>query len=193
MKVEKKIAKKGRLDTFTIIAHLSLAIFGFIAFLTGDWADDYKKVVHDGFDIHGWLGLAVAAVIAIRLTHGLTGPESSRFSRWVPFTSERLGLVWKGIFNLISLRLPDRQSHRYISGLLKSFGLILFAWMALTGSYMFFFLESGAKANGFTKQVMGMHEVGEALIPLYLVLHIGAVIVHAIFRRQIWRQMVFLR
>lgn len=47
--------------------------------------------------------------------------------------------------------------------------------------------------KGFAKQVMGMHEVGEALVPVYLVVLIGAVIVHAIFRRQIWRQMVFLR
>lgn len=189
---KEKISKK-RIDNVTITLHLSLALFGIIAFLTGDWADDYKKAIHDGFDTHGWLGLAVAVVIAIRLAYGLAGPESSRFSRWIPFTSERLALVWKGISNLIGLRLPDRQSHSYISGLLKSLGLALFAWMALTGSFMFFFLEPGAKANGFAKQVMGMHEVGEALIPAYLVLHIGAVVVHAIFKRQIWRQMVFLR
>ena len=65
--------------------------------------------------------------------------------------------------------------------------------MALTGTIMFFSIEPGSKASGFVKQVMGMHEIGEALIPVYLVLHIGAVVIHSIVRRQIWRHMVFIR
>lgn len=193
MTEQKKGVKKRGLDNLTILIHLSLATFGIIAFLTGDWADDYKKVVHDGFDTHKWLGLAVATTIALRLFYGLVGPEPARFFRWMPFTPERLAMIGKGIKGLISLRLPDRHSHQYISGILKSFGLILFAWMALTGTLMFFFLEPGTKAIGFVHAVKEMHEVGEELIPVYLLFHIGAVIIHAVFGRHIWRQMVFIR
>ena len=38
-----------------------------------------------------------------------------------------------------------------------------------------------------------IHEIGEGLIPVFLVLHVGAVILHALFGRQLWRPMIFLK
>ena len=192
MTKEKKSSKKG-VSNISIILHLCVAVFGIIAFLTGDGADDYKKAIHNGFDTHGWLGLTVAAAISVRLLYGIWGPESARFLSWMPFSPERVALIWNGIKGLISLKLPDRQSHQYISGTVKTFGLMLFTWMALTGSIMFFFLEPGAKATGFVHAIKEMHEVGEALIPIYLVLHIGIIVIHSVFARQIWKPMVFVR
>jgi cytochrome b561 len=34
-----------------------------------------------------------------------------------------------------------------------------------------------------------LHEVGEALIPLYLALHVGSVLVHSLAGRPIWQRM----
>lgn len=189
-KIKKNGSRKG-VDKVSVFIHLTLAVFGVMAFLTGDWADDYKKAVHDGFDQHGWLGITVASIVAVRLIYGLAGPESARYLRWFPFTLERLRKAGNGLYGAISLKTPDRESHRYISGIVKSFGLILFSWMAMTGTLMFFFLEPGGRATGFIHQVKEMHEVGESMIPLYLTLHIGVIIIHAFYKRHIWKPMVF--
>jgi hypothetical protein len=43
------------------------------AWLTGDFADDYKKAVYTGFTIHGWVGMVAAGIAALRLATGLGG------------------------------------------------------------------------------------------------------------------------
>ena len=40
------------LDSFTIFLHFGLMMFGVLAWLTGDWAGDYKKIKHLGFTVH---------------------------------------------------------------------------------------------------------------------------------------------
>jgi cytochrome b561 len=61
--------------------------------------------------------------------------------------------------------------------------------MALTGSLLFFFLEPGGKAKGVMYLVKELHELGEGLIPVFIILHVGAVVMHAVFRHPIWRRM----
>ena len=41
--------RQNDLDIFTRIIHLGLVIFGLLAWATGEWADDYKKLKHIGF------------------------------------------------------------------------------------------------------------------------------------------------
>ena len=56
---------------------------------------------------------------------------------------------------------------------------------------MFFYLEPGQKAGGVIHFIQDMHEIGEGAIPVFLGLHVGAVILHALFGRHLWRRMVF--
>jgi len=65
--------------------------------------------------------------------------------------------------------------------------------MALTGSLLFFYLEPGIKAQGTIHFIKEIHEVGEALLPLFFAVHGGAVILHAFMGRHYWREMVFLK
>lgn len=47
-----KTLRQNDLDIFTRIIHLGLVIFGLLAWGTGEWADDYKKLKHIGFYVH---------------------------------------------------------------------------------------------------------------------------------------------
>ena len=181
------------LGTFAILIHLGLFFFGIAAWLTGGLADDYKRIEHSGFTLHSWTGMGLACFIFLRLLLGLFGPHGVRFTRWVPLTRERLLRVWEDIAGLLRFRLPERPPHQGIAGLVQTFGLSVFFLMALTGGFMFFSLEPGRKATGLLHSVKELHEVGELLIPFFLSMHGGAVVLHALRGRHLWRKMLFLR
>jgi len=137
------------------------------------------------------MGLAV--FVCLRLINGLIGPAQVRFTKWVPYTKPRLLAVWEDVRTLLTFRLPDRPIHIGIAGIVQTFGLIVFSWMAITGGLMFFYLKPGQEAGGLLHIVEELHEIGEGLIPVFLCLHVGAVLLHAVFGRHIWRKMFFLK
>jgi cytochrome b len=179
------------LDALTRFIHLGLTVFGLLALLTGLWAGDYKRAHHFGFSAHKWLGLTLAFFLAWRLWNGLYGPPEDRFSQWVPYTPERLKLAWEDCLNLLKLKLPERPSHQGLAGVVQTFGLAVFAWMAATGALMALWLTPGRKAGGFIHALKELHELGLWLIVAFLVIHVGAVTVHALAGRDLWRKMFF--
>jgi hypothetical protein len=68
----------------------------------------------------------------------------------------------------------------------QAFGLFIFTWMSLTGIALFM-LGSGTENKAF-EFIEEVHEVGETLIPLYLFLHVGAVVLHTICGKPIWKK-----
>jgi hypothetical protein len=65
--------------------------------------------------------------------------------------------------------------------------LIIFCWMGLTGTGLFL-LGDGQEVRLF-EILEELHEIGESLIPLYLVLHVGSVLVHSMAGKPIWQRM----
>jgi cytochrome b len=188
-----KNSKSEELDSFTIFLHFGLMMFGVLAWLTGDWAGDYKKVSHLGFTVHKMLGVGTALFVAARLFHGFCGPEAARFVNWVPYTPERVKMVLEDIRSLFTLKLPERAPHQGLAALWESFGLAVFTWMTATGLLMFLFLIPGQKAHGAVRLVKELHEYGEWLVPIFLAVHVGAVILHALAGDHRWRTMLFLQ
>ena len=76
--------------------------------------------------------------------------------------------------------------------MVQTFGLAVFAWMALTGSLMALWLTPGRKAGGFVHALKELHELGPWLIIAFLVIHGGAVTLHAYTGKNLWRKMFFL-
>ena len=188
-----ELEKKDDLGIFVRFLHLGILTCGLLAYLISGWAGDYEHAKHLGFNVHKWLGMGLALFIALRLFYGLVGPTNVRFKQWVPYNKAGLILVWEDILTLVKFHLPDRQSHQGLTGLVQSFGLLIFSWMAFTGSLMFFFLQPGREMGGVLHFIKELHEIGEAVIPIFLVLHVGAVILHALTGRHLWRKMFFLR
>tara|TARA_B110000902_G_C14177275_1_gene539149 strand:+ start:669 stop:962 length:294 start_codon:yes stop_codon:yes gene_type:complete len=57
--------------------------------------------------------------------------------------------------------------------------------MSITGTFLSI-LGSGEESHVF-EYIEEIHEVGESLIPMYLILHVGAVILHALCGKPILR------
>jgi cytochrome b len=186
-------SSNNELEDISRIIHLGLTVFGISSWATGFWADDYKRVEHLGFSIHSWLGIIFAFFLLLRAGYGFWGPDDHKFVKWVPFTRDRLRAVLEDLWTLIKLKLPERPTHLGLSGLVQTFGLAVFAWMAVTGSLMFVYLTPGNKARGFLHPIKEMHEAAVWLIPIYLAIHIGAVLLHALAGDHRWRRMFFLK
>ncbi|MBI3374503.1 MAG: cytochrome b/b6 domain-containing protein [Betaproteobacteria bacterium] len=181
-----------QLDLVTRLIHLALAVLAVAAFISGEFAGDYKRTSHLGFDVHTWVGFALSAVIAIRMAWGFAGPGVARFSSWMPYSRARFRLVIEDLRALATLKLPQRPAHEGLAGLVQAFGLLVFAWIAITGMPLFFLIEPGMRASGAARTIKELHETGQVLIPVYLALHVGAVAMHALRGHHLWRRMFFL-
>jgi cytochrome b len=179
-----------RYDAGTRLIHLALVLFGIAALVSGQFAGDYRRELHTGFDIHRWLGLGMALAVAARFAWGFAGPKEVRFASWLPVTRARLAVVGQDIADLARLRLPVHAGHEGLSGLVQAIGLAAFAWMAVTGAILFGYLEPGARAVGWLRATKELHESGQAVALAYIAVHIGAVLVHSIAGDPIWRRML---
>jgi len=175
-------------DLPTRLIHFLLAALGVAALVSGQFAGDYRRAAHPGFGIHRQIGLAMTLAIAVRLARGLVAPGEARFSRWVPVTRERLRLAWQDARDLARLRLPAHGGHAGLAGLVQSLGLLAFFWMAVTGAVLYAYLEPGARVTGGLRTVKDLHEGGQAAVLVYLFLHVGAVLAHAIAGKPLWRR-----
>jgi cytochrome b len=184
--------RASEIDVVTRLLHLALVVSGLAAWLTGDLADDYEHGVSLGFTIHSWLGIGASAAVGLRLAWGIVGPRSARFSSWLPVTRERLRLIVEDLHTLLRFRLPERAPHEGLAGVVQSIGLLVFAWLAATGSVLFVWLEPGVRPGAWLDFVNGLHGVGEMLIPAFLAVHVGATIAHALAGNERWRGMFFL-
>ena len=171
--------------TYLKFIHLGVAAFGIAAFVTGELAED--GVASQGYLLHAYLGLSLASFVLVRILLGLTKIEATSFKSWSPFSRLQWQRAFEDFRTLLRLGLPERDRHQGLAGLTQAFGFTVFAIMAATGTGLFI-LGGGAESEAF-EFIEEIHEVGESLIPLYLVLHVGAVILHTVGGNPIWRKM----
>lgn len=163
------------------LLHLGIAALGITAFLTGELAEDGPGTA--GWLLHAWLGLALGTALLLRLATGLTGRRPMRFTSWSPFSRRQWRLAAADLRALLRLQTPRRASHEGLAGLVQIFGLALFCWLAATGTALY--LASGANV-GWLEEA---HEIGEGLVPAYLGLHVGAVLLHSLAGDPVWPRM----
>jgi cytochrome b len=181
-----------KLDFPTLLMHAGITIFGLTAWMTGDWAGDYKRMSHPGFSLHKGIGICLAFFILARLLYGVLGPEQSRWGKLIPLDLKAwLASVVADLQGLLKLELPDRPRFWGLKGVVQLFGLLVFSWMALSGSLLYTYLEPGHRAHGFLRVIKEMHEVGNILIPIFLALHLTGVLLDALWGQKKWRRVIF--
>ncbi|OUR72139.1 cytochrome B [Methylophaga sp. 41_12_T18] len=168
--------------TYAKIIHLGIVVFGITAFLTGELAEDVSS-----YFIHAYLGLSLAAFILLRVIVGFTPSTTLSFKGWSPLSRLQWQLAFDDVKSLLTLAVPHRDKHQGLAGLTQAFGLIIFAWMAVTGTGLF--LLAGPTETVLFEFIEEVHEIGESLIPLYLGLHVGAVLLHSFTGQPIWQKM----
>lgn len=167
------------------IFHGGLAIFGITAFLTAEMAENGSDSL--GYYLHAALGFSVTIFVMARIIAGISGSGHARFSGWSPFSPRQWRRAGQDVRSLIRLRVPERGAHQGLSGLVQAFGLALFACMGISGTGLF--LLKGSPDASMFHTLEEIHEAGEGLIPLYLLLHVGSVIVHSVAGKPIWQRM----
>ena len=167
------------------IMHLGMAGFGIAAFATAELAENGSNSL--GYLLHAYLGLSLASFVLLRVIRGVVGSGPLRFSGWSPFSRRQWTLASQDLRSLLQFKVPDRGMHEGLAGLTQAFGLLIFGWMALTGTGLFFLVDG--PENALLEVVEEVHEIGEALIPLYLTLHVGSVILHSMAGNPIWKRM----
>jgi cytochrome b len=167
------------------ILHMGLAIFGIFAYLTAEGAEHSDGGF--GYQLHAYLGLTLMAFIIVRVFHGYAGTADMRFSSWSPFKRSQWTLAIADVKSVLQMRFPERGMHQGLAGLVQAFGLIIFAWMGATGTALYFIDESTFET--LYEIFEETHEVGEGLIPLFLLLHVGAVVAHTIAGTSNWKKM----
>ncbi len=171
------------------VIHLGFVLFGVSAFLTGELAEDGSASF--GYLLHAYLGLLLLAFILIRIGVGVVSSGILSFKTWSPFSRIQWGLALEDFRALFSLHVPHREKHQGLAGVTQAFGLVIFAWMAATGTLLF--ILGGGPESEFFEIIEEIHEVGESIIPLYLILHVGAVILHTLSGSHVWKRMFSLR
>jgi len=167
------------------VLHFGMAGFGIVAFLTGELAEDGANSI--GYLLHAYLGLSLALFVLLRLLPGIIGSGPLRFTDWSPIARRQWQWAFQDIRDLLHFRIPERGMHEGLAGLTQAFGIAIFGWMGATGTGLF--LLGGGSESKLFEAVEEVHEVGEALIPLYLALHVGSVLLHSLAGHPIWRRM----
>lgn len=180
------------LDRTTRLLHLGLAVFGVWAWWIGDRAGDYRRIDHSGYTQHMWIGIAFTAFLLARIVWGVVGPESARFVNWVPWNAARFHTVIEDLRALLRFRVPDRPSHLGLAGLVQALGLLAFLWLGASGVLLALTITPGTVVTGWVHTIKELHEIGKVLVPVYLILHVGAVVLHAVAGKPIWKKMLFL-
>lgn len=167
------------------VLHVGMAVFGITAFLTGELAEDGAASL--GYLLHAYLGLSLGLFMLLRMLPGVAPRGPLRFADWSPFTRRQWELAREDFASLLRFRVPQRGMHEGLAGLTQAFGIMLFAWMSATGAGLF--VLGGGAESGLFEFVEEIHEVGESLIPLYLLLHVGSVLLHSLAGHPVWRRM----
>ncbi|XOF32813.1 MAG: cytochrome b/b6 domain-containing protein [Candidatus Electrothrix sp. YB6] len=173
--------------------HLLMILLCLAAWFTGELAGDYKKIEHTGFLIHRSLGLLVFLSLGFYIIYGLVGPKACRLSGWFPLTGERLRRTGQDLAVLRKFKLPEHKRRQGLAGMVQFFGILVFSWLALSGTVMALSITPGIRAGGILHSLMEAHEAGAVLIPVYLLLHVGAVIAHSLQGDHVWKEIFFMR
>ncbi|MGH8401138.1 MAG: cytochrome b/b6 domain-containing protein, partial [Gammaproteobacteria bacterium] len=124
--------------------------------------------------------------------YGFFGPRASRFDTWVPYTRARFALVMDDLRTLARFRIPKPVSHQGLNAAVISLALLLFTWQGISGAIMSLAITPGMRTHGWVHTIQDLHGTGGTWIPGYLILHVGATVLHALNRQQIWKKMLFL-
>ncbi|MBT8078739.1 MAG: cytochrome b/b6 domain-containing protein [Gammaproteobacteria bacterium] len=178
----------GATRTYPVAArliHASMAVLGVVAYISAEALGDGPESL--GFLLHAYFGLSLMAVLLLRIWYGISGPANLRFSSW-PLTSRpQLQSVRADIRGLLRFRMQAHEPHQGLAGIVQAFGLALFLWMAATGTAIYFFVEM--PKHPLFKPLAQLHEAGDKLILLYLLLHVGSVVLHSLCGSPVWQRM----
>ncbi|MCF8467226.1 MAG: cytochrome b/b6 domain-containing protein [Sneathiella sp.] len=183
-------------DRFTRVLHLLFAV-GIVAQLfVSEWMHHPRPDKPGNFlyEIHEYLGIALLIVLLVHWLWSLVrgGPVSlGQFFPW--FTAARRAALWADIrlylAHIVKFRLPGTDEPSPLAGAVQGLGLLVVTAMAASGTIIYFYTPETWQITGWLRQVFEIHELLANLVWAYLVVHIGASILHRFFGHKIVTEM----
>ncbi|MCI5223379.1 MAG: hypothetical protein D3924_12070 [Candidatus Electrothrix sp. AR4] len=198
------------INNFIRLWHLTMIILCLASGLTGMQSVDYRnneyakfiviavdeteahrhKSGQIGFITHGCLGTMLFFSLCIYFGYGI---HQSRFLRCFPLTQKRLRQTRDDLVVLAQFGIPKYRRHQGLNGLIHFLGLLVLCWYSASGAVIYFFIEPGGCIPIRALAIQEAHEKGYLLIPIYLGLHLGGVILHALNGKHLWKEIFFLK
>lgn len=163
------------------LVHLLVAVATVTALLTGQFADDYRRASHTGFDVHLIAGICAACVVGLRWALGVLGPMPASLASWErPLLDPRDW--WRRVLKAVAGGAALEAPHSGLGGLVQFLMLVCVGAMAATGLGLAFLVEPGQRAAGLARALKEVHEAVQPAILGLLVLHVSAAAYHQFVR-----------
>jgi cytochrome b561 len=146
------------------------------------------------FTLHEYVGLAAMAIVVLFWLWMLMRRQGTSLGVLFPwFSRQRLaGLqedVKLHIRCAMQLALPDPEHSVALSSAIQGVGLVLALIMATTGTIGYFAWTEGTEMTGLAGVVFEVHGTLANVMWGYLIVHVGAALLHELFGHRILHQM----
>lgn len=183
-------------DRFTRFLHLLFA-FGIVAQLfISEWMVHPRpdKAGNFLYEVHEKLGVALLIVLVIHwlwsFVRGGPVPLGELFP-W--FSSANRSVLWQDIKRymraILTFRLPPANEPSPLAGAIQGLGLLIATGLAGTGTLIFFNVGENWQFSSWLSLVKEVHELLGPAMWAYLVVHVGASVLHEIFGHRIIHSM----
>lgn len=183
-------------DRLTRLLHLLFGL-GIVAQLfISEWMEHPRPDEPGNFlyEVHEKLGVALFAVLMIHWLWSLVrgGPVSlAQLYPW--FSRDRRAALWQDMRHylgaIVTFRLPPADEPSPLAGAIQGVGLLAATLLAATGTLIFFNVGENWQFSAWLKLVKEVHELLGPLMWGYLVVHVGASVLHEIFGHHVIRSM----
>ena len=146
------------------------------------------------FTLHEYVGLAAMAIIALFWLWMLVRRQGTSLGVLFPwFSRQRLASLQEDVRLHIRcamrLALPDPEHSVALSSAIQGVGLVLALIMATTGTIGYFAWTEGTAMTGLAGAVFEVHGTLANVMWGYLIVHVGAALLHELFGHRILYQM----
>jgi len=146
------------------------------------------------FGLHEYVGLAAMAVVALfwlALLVRRAGTAPGSLFPW--FSRARRAELWADLRRHAGaarrLSLPDPEGSHALAAALHGLGLVIVLVMAATGTLGWLTWDQSATMTPFVHTLFEVHETVANLLWAYLVLHVGATLLHELVGHRLLRRM----
>jgi cytochrome b561 len=146
------------------------------------------------FSVHEYVGLAsLAIVVLFWLWLLLRRAETDPGALFPWFSARRLALLRDDIAEHLrrvrQLRLPDPDRSPALAPMIQGLGLVIMLLMAATGTYGYLTWTPGTAMPPVTHTLFDVHSTLANLVWGYVIVHVGATVLHELLGHRLLRRM----
>ncbi len=146
------------------------------------------------FTLHEYAGLASMAIIALFWLWMLMRRRETSLGLLFPwFSRQRLAGLWDDIMLHVRyaarLKMPKPEHSVALSSAIQGVGLVLALVIAATGTIGYFVWTEGTAMTGLARAAFEVHGTLANVMWGYVVVHVGAALLHELFGHRILHQM----